>query len=547
MDTSAACVESCDAGESSGKLIPGMHCSCVRHTELPHITALFTDALYHPDRVARFYSHPLRDLAAFQAAAAGIQFGEERRSALVSALQVQNRASISLERISQEGTVAVVTGQQVGLFSGPAYTIYKILHAARLAEWLSENGIPAVPMFWLATEDHDFAEVNHAWVFGADHKPVKLEMRRAASAQPVGTVTLADPPVRELRAAMRDLPFGEEVTELVEETYRAGSTMGKAFGELLQSLLARFNVLQVDPMLPAFRELAAPAIRKAVDAAPDLTAALLDRNHDLAEAGYHAQVHLEGQTSLVFLLENGKRLTLRRQGREYILNGRRFTSEELMNRAETLSPNALLRPVVQDSMLPTVAYIGGPAEVAYFAQSEVIYRSILGRMPVTIPRSGFTILDGRSEKLMNRYGLTLPNFFNGEEVLRERISAKLVPPALTKTMSDTASTVEGAVDRLRRELAAFDPTLALALDRSGKKIQYQLSKVARKTGREAMRRDARATVESQSLYGLIFPERNLQERVYSILPFLAKHGLDLIGQIYDSIQLDCVDHRLMVV
>ena len=148
---------------------------------------------------------------------------------------------------------------------------------------------------------------------------------------------------------------------------------------------------------------------------------------------------------------------------------------------------------------------------------------------------------------MNRYGLTLPNFFNGEEVLRERISAKLVPPALTKTMSDTASTVEGAVDRLRRELAAFDPTLALALDRSGKKIQYQLSKVARKTGREAMRRDARATVESQSLYGLIFPERNLQERVYSILPFLAKHGLDLIGQIYDSIQLDCVDHRLMVV
>src|SRR5581483_5317269 len=119
----------------------------------------------------------------------------------------------------------------VGLFSGPAYTIFKALHAARLAEWLTENGIPAVPVFWIATEDHDFAEVNHVWVFDADHRPVKLEMRRSASLQPVGTVSLASPPVNELRAALHGLPFGEEVADLVEETYRGGSTLGGAFGE----------------------------------------------------------------------------------------------------------------------------------------------------------------------------------------------------------------------------------------------------------------------------------------------------------------------------
>lgn len=524
-----------------------MHCTCVRHTDIPHTSPLFADLLYHPDRTARFYHHPFRDLSAYQAAAAEIRMSEERRSALISALRVQNPHSTSLERLAQPDTVAVVTGQQVGLFSGPSYTIYKLLHAAKLAEWLTANGIPAVPVFWQATEDHDFAEVNHVWVFDSEHRPVKLEMRRSATAQPVGGVALSDPPVRELRTALHGFPFGEEVSDLVEETYRAGSTMGKAFGELLRELLSKFDVLQVDPMLPEFRELAAPAIRAAVEAAPELTAGILARNQELTGAGYHAQVHVEDQTSLVFLLENGKRLTLRRNGREYTLNGRRFSTEELVDRAPSLSPNALLRPVVQDSMLPTVAYIGGPAELAYLAQSEAIYRSILGRMPVAVPRSGFTILDSRSRKLMDRYGLDVQHFFHGEEAVRERISARLVPPSLTGAMREAEAGVERAIERLRSELTSFDPTLAMALERSGRKIQYQLGKVERKTGREAMRRDARAARDASSLYGLIFPERTLQERVYSILPFLAKHGLDLIDQIYEAIQLDCTDHRVMVV
>jgi len=472
--------------------------------------------------------------------------GEQRR-ALISALRVRNPDSPALQRLAQPETVAVVTGQQVGLFSGPSYTIYKLLHAIRLAEWLTENGVSAVPVFWLATEDHDFAEVNHAWVFTADHHPVKLEMRRTASAQPVGGVALSDPPIRELRSALHGLPFGEEVADLVEETYRAGSTMGKAFGELLRALLGKFDVLQVDPMLREFRELAAPALRSAVEAAPGLTAAILARNQELKNAGYHAQVHVEDQTSLVFLLENGKRLTLRRNQTEYVLNGRRFSTEELMDRGASLSPNALLRPVVQDSMLPTVAYIGGPAELAYLAQSEVIYRAILGRMPVAVPRTGYTILDSRSQKLMDRYGLSLQHFFHGEEALKERISAKLVPAALTNAMRAAETTVDQAIDKLRDELVGFDPTLASALERSGRKMRYQLNKMERKTGHEAMRRHARAAHDAASLYGLIFPERTLQERTYSFLPFLAKHGLELIDQIYESIQLDCPDHRLMVI
>jgi bacillithiol biosynthesis cysteine-adding enzyme BshC len=333
----------------------------------------------------------------------------------------------------------------------------------------------------------------------------------------------------------------------VEETYRDGSTMGKSFGELLRRLLAQFDILYVDPMLPAFRELAAPALRSAVEAAPELSAGLLQRNHELADAGYHAQVHVEDHTSLVFLLENGKRLNLRRAGNEYVHNSRRFTAAELMDRAASLSPNAILRPVIQDSMLPTVTYIGGPAEIAYFAQSQVLYRTLLGRMPVALPRTGYTILDAHAAKLMDRYSLELTDFFHGETALKERLASRLVPAALSETVRATTATVESAVTRLRTELAAFDTTLVKALDRSARKINFQIEKMERKTAREAMRRDARAAADAASLCGLIYPERHLQERLYSILPFLAAHGLDLPNYLYDSIELECTDHRVMVI
>jgi bacillithiol biosynthesis cysteine-adding enzyme BshC len=524
-----------------------MHCTCVRHTELPNTSALFADVLYHPDRTASFYRHPYRELSSFQDAAREINLSDEGRAALVAALRQQNPESRSLARLAEPGTVAVVTGQQVGLFSGPAYTMYKVLHAVKLAEWLSANGVPAVPVFWLATEDHDFAEVNHVWVFDAAHQPVKLEMRRSASAQPVGDIALAAPPVRELRTAFQGLPFGEEVADLVEETYRPGNTMGGAFGELLRRLLARFDVLQVDPMRPAFRKLAAPLLRKAVEAAPELTAALLARNQELAAAGYHAQVHIEDHTSLVFLLENGKRLALRRNGDEYVLNGRRFTTAELAGRAESLSPNAILRPVAQDWMLPTVTYIGGPAEVAYLAQSAAVYDRLLGRMPVAMPRAGFTLLDDRSEKLMDRYQLSLKDLFHGPEPLRDRVAARLVPDSIRGAAAQARETVEASLARLRAELAGFDPTLTGAADRSLRKVRYQLEKLEKKTGREALRRDEQAARDAASIYGLIYPQRHLQERLYSFLPFLAKHGLDLTDRIYEEIQLDCPDHRLMVV
>lgn len=524
-----------------------MECTCIRHTDLPHTSQLFADLVYHPDRVSSFYPFLPHNPDAYAAAGARIEFSPDRRAALVSVLRQQNGASLSLDLLAQPGTVAVVTGQQVGLFSGPAYTVYKALTAAKLARDLTARGIPAVPVFWLATEDHDFAEVNHVWVFDDGYQPVKLESNgQGNSNQPVGEVRVASPPIDGLRAALRRFPFGADVADRVGLAYLPDRTLGQAFSELLRDLLRPFDILQIDPMAPAVRELAAPTIRAALAQAPELNSLVLKRNRELTAAGYHAQVHVEDETSFFFLLENGRRLALRRHNGDYVSASRRFTSQELMERADHVSPNALLRPVVQDSILPTVAYVGGPAELAYLAQAEVLYRVLVGRMPVVLNRSGFTVVDERSRKLMSRYGISLHDFFHGEEALKERISRALVPPSLGGVLAETAGTVARTLARLEEELGGFDSSLNAATHKSHRKIIYQLSKIERKVAREMLVRNEKATRDSSALAGLVYPRKHLQERLYSIIPLIAQHGFELIDRLYEHVSLECPDHQLVV-
>src|SRR5277367_1946430 len=208
-----ATLEHLAASATLGKLLM-MESACLRHTEIPHTSALFSDFQYHFGRVARFYAHNPHDSRSYAAAAKEIAYPDDRRAALVAALRPSNRETASLDLLARPGTVAVVTGQQVGLFSGPAYTIYKALTAVRLASQLSEQGIPAVPMFWLATEDHDVAEVNHTFVFGPDHRPIQLSVTANGGAErPVGGISIAAPPVDRLQEVLAGFPYGAEVAE----------------------------------------------------------------------------------------------------------------------------------------------------------------------------------------------------------------------------------------------------------------------------------------------------------------------------------------------
>jgi bacillithiol biosynthesis cysteine-adding enzyme BshC len=525
-----------------------MEPSCIHQSEIPGTNRLFLDYLYHFDRVSSFYGWPFSDLAALPDLARTLPYPPERRRTLVSALRKQNGDSPALAKLGENGTVAVVTGQQVGLLSGPAFTIFKALTAVKLAQYLGEQGITAVPIFWAASEDHDLAEVDHSWVFDHHGTPARISLANAVTnGGPVGRVEFNDTPLPELRRALGELPFADDVIGRLSKWYRPGATFAGAFIGFLKDLLHEFEVLFVDPLEPEIREIAAPFFRDIVPKVPDLTAALRKRNRELVAAGYHAQVVVDEDASLLFLLGGNKRTAVRWKDGRFSTKEGNFSAEQLASEANRLSPNALLRPVIQDYLLPTAAYVAGPSETAYMAQGQVLYDKLLGRMPVVFPRNSFTLLDARATKLMDKFGLRLPDLLGPREYVTSRIAGKFLPSHVTQHFDSLRSHIKTQLDEVRSELSRFDPTLEKAAEKSSAKIAYQIEKLSQKAARETLRRDQRASKDADYLINTVYPHRHLQERFYSIVPFLAKYGWDLPQRLFENIQLTCPHHMVRTI
>ena len=517
---------------------------CIRQTEIPSATRLFSDFLYRYDRVSEFYRHP-PDTGSIPTVARDVRLDPEHRRTLVEVLRSQNllggpAAEAHLDLLAQPETVAVATGQQVGLYGGPVFTLYKALTALKLADHLRQAGTPAVAVFWLATEDHDIQEVDHAWVFDSNNQPVRLQAQAEhLPNQPVGTVSITSNHAAMLQPVLSELPYGSEAIELGKAAYGLDATFQSSFAALLQRLLAGRGLIVLDPMSPIIRRLAVPLFQQAIEKADALRGRLRERSAALEDAGYHAQVHVAEDSSLLFSIDEGRRSPLKVEGAQQALLGRLTASPE------SFSPSALLRPVTQDFLLPTAAYVAGPAELAYLAQAEVLYADLLGRMPVVLPRASFTILDSRAGRLLERYGLSVPDCLVGPEQLRARIAGHLVPRRLENTLAESESQIEQALESAKRELQAFDPTLGSALETTSKKMLYQFGKIRAKAAQESLRRDSRAENAAAYLTGLAFPEKTLQERVYSVLPFLARHGFEFIEKVAGAIQPDCHDHQVL--
>ncbi len=525
-----------------------METHCLRYTEIPGTSRLFADYQYHFDRVSRYYGQSPHELDAL-AGPSATEYPEARRRAVVDALGRLNPGAPGLDVLAQPGALAIVTGQQVGLFSGAAYTVYKALTAARLAAELNAAGRPAVAIFWAATEDHDVAEVDHCHVFDAEHRPVGLSGKtRGQAAQPAGTVAMDEPPVEALERALAGLPYGREAAALAREAYPQGVTLGGGFLALTRRLLSRFGLLYLDPLDPAIRAIAAPFLASALEASSELNLLLQHRGRELGEAGYHSQVLVEPESTLFFRLEGARRLALRSRNDSYTAaGGRTYSKQDLASEPAQLSPNALLRPVMQDYLLPTAAYVGGAAEIAYFGQSEVIYRRLLGRMPAIVSRASFTLVPERYRKLMTRYELTIPALLAPAEQVRMEAARHLVSPELGKQYAEARREQAAVFDRLGAATRTFDPTLERAFAKSRAKMEYQLAKMERKVSREALRRDERAGAEVDAMMRMLAPERHLQERYYSYLAFFAEYGEELAGHLYSNVHLSCPDHKVVFV
>ena len=544
----------------------GLHVETRPFDQIPHQSHLFLEYLKDPVALRRFYPSAVRYhhelpqrvpevLAAYR----------PDRDQVCDALAAMNQrwgageATLNnIELLRESDCIAVVSGQQAGLFTGPLYTVYKALSAVKLAGCLRQRNTKAVPVFWIAAEDHDFAEVAKAEFIGRDcqlkHVEVSTGLHREG--QPVGQVVLDESIDLVVEQAFELLPnseFAADMKALVKRAWQPGRGYVESFAMMMTSLLGRHGLIFLDPLDAELKKLAAPLYSEAARRAPEIATAIEQRSRDLESAGFHAQVLASANSFPLFLHDDaGARHAVAR-----VENGKyktkaidtEYTAEELATMAldtpQRFSPNVTLRAVVQDYLLPTIAYYGGAAEIAYFAQTAEVYR-VLGR-PATpiLPRSSLTMIERHTGRLLERYDLTLADFFEGLEPVMKRVVEEHLGADTAKLFSNAEENVNHELDRLRLELESIDPTLASALDTGRKKINYQLEGLRTRFVRAQITRDEAAHRQLQRAFDQLYPSKDLQERHINITSLLARHGTYVIEWIYNAINLGSNEHQVV--
>ncbi|HEV8384677.1 MAG TPA: bacillithiol biosynthesis cysteine-adding enzyme BshC [Candidatus Acidoferrales bacterium] len=536
-----------------------MECHCLRSSEVPHTSKLYASYFdeFSP-ALAGFYAHPPTE-EGLLASAGEVKFDETLRARVVDILREQNRefgadASVSanLDRLAV-GALTVVTGQQVGLFGGPAYSFYKALSAIRAAQHLTDAGVEAVPVFWLATEDHDLAEVNHTFWLprGAPLRRISVEAPADAEGRRVGDILLGESAAREARAAAESLegPSSKEVGDALLAAYQPRHSYGRAFGLLMARLLAGRGVILLDPLDARLHRLGIAIYRRALDEGETLGDALLKRNKALERGGFHAQVKVTERSTLLFVQVDGQRQALRRRNDGFAAGTRTFALDELralLERSpEIFSANVLLRPVLQDALLPTAACVGGPAETAYFAQAEVLYRRLIGRMPAILPRAGFTLVEPNVARIMGKYPFTFEEILRGRQYLRRKMEREYLPAGLTKKFAAGEKDLQKILRGLRAPIGKLDKTLLGALETAEQKMLYQFGKLRGKAGRAQNLRTGLLDEHERVLLDALVPHRDLQERSLNLLPFLARNGMFLLDELLHRTHVRNSQHQVM--
>ncbi len=537
-----------------------MKSECLPFSQIPHTTRLFADFLSGHSKVLQFYPRSAYFNQWFKDEASGLHYDAERRQRVSSILERQNQSwgasGKTLENIGRlrAGAAAVVTGQQVGLFGGPLFSVLKALTAIKLAEQATRSGTDCVPIFWLATEDHDLAEANDVSLPGSDYSLQKLTAPTQGSTNaPVGTVRFG-PEIESVVEAAMGLLGPSEASEFLREAYRPGETFGSAFARLFARLFADWGVILLDAADAEFHQIAEPIYRAAIERAEELDEALLSRGKMLEAAGYHQQVKVTPSSTLLFALRNGARVPVHRRlngngSTDFLIEEERISQVELLSRISSspqdFSANVLLRPVIQDYLLPTVAYTGGSAEVAYFAQVAVVYEALLGRVTPVVPRFSATVVEAKPKGLLERYGLRVPDLFQGPEALREQMATRTLPKELQSAFDHAEGSLEKSLATIREALARLDSTLVDSATNAASKMQHQLTQLRAKAARAELRQTEVLGRHADLLCNSLYPNKTLQEREIAGIHFIARHGREFLSGLYDAIHPDCLDHQVI--
>ncbi len=464
-------------------------------------------------------------------------------------------ASAALEALAN-GAGAVVTGQQVALFGGPLFTPFKAATALARARTATAAGHPHAAIFWLATEDHDFAEIDHV------NFPARRELRKLVysaapdAARPVGGVVFEEPIVPLVEQAWELLGHSGAM-EALAEAYKPGRTFGQAFADFYRKGFAAQGLLVLDAGGREAHRMGAPVLRAGLERADELHTALTERNRQLEAAGYHAQVAVGAQSSLLFLIDRptGARLALKRiapgaaepdglwqAGRD------RFSTADLVGildaEPERISPSALLRPVFQDFLLSTSLTIGGPAEIAYFAQSAVLFERILGRMTPVEPRFSATLIEPAVGELLRRHELTLERVFSETPAsLAQLLAARAIPIEGKRKLAGAGTALDAELTTVVEWMGRLDAGLGRSAETSASKMRYQMNRLRRLAASFELQREAALARHAETICQALYPGGALQERLHGAAYYFARNGFELAEVLTVQAGDSCAGHR----
>jgi bacillithiol biosynthesis cysteine-adding enzyme BshC len=500
--------------------------------------------------LAPFFAGSPWDVKSWQRVAGDVRayFDTGRLQAMRHAIRAgQDAARSKLDRIAGGEGFFVQTGQQAGLFGGPLYTVHKILTAIRLAQQLeAQLSVPVAPLFWIAADDHDFAEVNHAHVLTPDHALNRLELRDdggvPASMQRRQLGAQIEQVVAELRTLLPSTEFADELHALLRSAYRPEHSVADAFSALIAFLFDRFGLLVTSSAHPVVKQLSVPQLRYELSNAEAHEDAVNGQTQKLVSLGYHEQVPVRSDAANVSYEDEHGRDRLMRLGTDWELSRSKLKlshaeiAELLQKEPQRFSANVLLRPVVASAIFPTIAYVGGPAEISYFAQIGCLFEAHGVPMPLVVPRAAVEIVEYKVQKVLDKFHVQTSDVRTPFDRLVTRVVRAELPPEISETIAWLGEALSEGYGRLVQAAVQIDPTLQGPLESARNASHKTLVDMDRKIVRHLKRRNAVELEQLKRAATNLYPNGEPQERVISIVTYYARYGPAILDAIAHDIE-----------
>jgi len=537
----------------------------INFSDIPGHQNLFLDYLYEFENVADFFANDFRNrenyLKIFRSISESRQDFASRIPDIISNqyanLNPSGKTAQNIKKLADKKTLAIVTGQQLGILGGPLYTFYKIITAIKLSQFLSEryDDYNFVPVFWLEGDDHDFNEVRTIKIIDDNNSLVtvgyKEEIEEDDLKQSVGLIKL-DNSINDfftaLEKELKETEFKSSLLQQLKNCFQEGRTFKDAFRDLIFNYFDNYGLVIFDPQMDEVKQLLKPIFKKEITDFRIHTEQLVHVSATLEEL-YHAQVKVKPVN--LFLRVDEGRHSIEPVENEFRLRRKRksYTQEQLLevleNEPDKFSPNVLLRPICQDYLLPTAFYIAGPSEIAYFAQLKPLYELYNIVEPIIYPRSSLTILENSIAGSLDKFSIGINDVFVDVENVKKRIINSVEQSSVDEMFSDISNQLENSFDQLKEKLFDLDKTIADSSNRYRDKIlgtiaelKSKAEKAQQKKYEVTLRQIDRAAVH-------LFPNSNLQEREINFVYFVNKYGDEFLKRVFDELQINKFEHQVI--